>query len=152
MAGWVPLLGELRCFLLHRLASWLRGIVRHSANSAMSLAQIQHVSNRGSMWCCIPTQVSFGPISWLIVGEVFPLAVRGQAAALATVTNFGSNFLVNSQASMVHHGSDVCIRAILVARCVQVASHLETLLLMEIMTESCTWSEFSSSFYGVWCR
>ena len=39
-------------------------------------------------------QVSFGPISWLIVGEVFPLAVRGQAGALATVTNFGSNFLV----------------------------------------------------------
>ena len=39
-------------------------------------------------------QISFGPISWLIVGEVFPLAVRGQAGALATVTNFGSNFLV----------------------------------------------------------
>lgn len=40
-------------------------------------------------------QLSFGPISWLIVGEVFPLAVRGQAIALATVTNFGSNFLVS---------------------------------------------------------
>ena len=45
---------------------------------------------------CVDEQVSFGPISWLIVGEVFPLAVRGQAAALATVTNFGSNFLVGS--------------------------------------------------------
>lgn len=45
---------------------------------------------------CLDEQVSFGPISWLIVGEVFPLAVRGQAAALATVTNFGSNFLVGS--------------------------------------------------------
>lgn len=43
---------------------------------------------------CVDEQVSFGPISWLIAGEVFPLAVRGQAAALATVTNFGSNFLV----------------------------------------------------------
>ena len=39
-------------------------------------------------------QVSFGPISWLIVGEVFPLAVRGPASALATLTNFGSNFVV----------------------------------------------------------
>ena len=37
-------------------------------------------------------QVSFGPISWLMVGEIFPLAVRGQATALATLTNFGSNF------------------------------------------------------------
>ena len=41
-------------------------------------------------------QVSFGPISWLMVGEVFPLAVRGPAAALATLTNFGSNFLVST--------------------------------------------------------
>ncbi|CAG9460889.1 unnamed protein product [Pedinophyceae sp. YPF-701] len=40
-------------------------------------------------------QISFGPISWLIVGEVFPLAVRGQAIALATLINFGSNFLVS---------------------------------------------------------
>ncbi len=40
-------------------------------------------------------QLSFGPISWLIVGEVFPLAVRGQALALATVTNFGANFAVS---------------------------------------------------------
>ena len=40
-------------------------------------------------------QVSFGPISWLICGEVFPLRVRGQAIALATLTNFGSNFAVS---------------------------------------------------------
>ena len=43
---------------------------------------------------CCALQVSFGPISWLIVGEVFPLAVRGPASALATLTNFGSNFVV----------------------------------------------------------
>ncbi|GAX84592.1 hypothetical protein CEUSTIGMA_g12013.t1 [Chlamydomonas eustigma] len=40
-------------------------------------------------------QVSFGPISWLIVGEIFPLEVRSQAIAVATVTNFGSNFMVS---------------------------------------------------------
>lgn len=40
-------------------------------------------------------QLSFGPISWLLCGEVFPLKVRGQAIALATLTNFGSNFLVS---------------------------------------------------------
>ncbi|GAB4813293.1 hypothetical protein N2152v2_000339 [Parachlorella kessleri] len=39
--------------------------------------------------------VSFGPISWLLVGEVFPLKVRGQAIALATITNFASNFAVS---------------------------------------------------------
>ena len=40
-------------------------------------------------------QVSFGPISWLLCGEVFPLSVRGSALALATITNFASNFLVS---------------------------------------------------------
>ena len=39
-------------------------------------------------------QISFGPISWIMVGEVFPLAVRGPAIALATLTNFGTNFVV----------------------------------------------------------
>lgn len=39
-------------------------------------------------------QMSFGPISWIMVGEVFPLAVRGPAIALATLTNFGTNFVV----------------------------------------------------------
>jgi MFS family permease len=40
-------------------------------------------------------QISFGPISWLIVSEIFPLKVRSQAIAVATVTNFGSNFIVS---------------------------------------------------------
>jgi len=40
-------------------------------------------------------QVSFGPVSWLLVGEVFPLAVRSSAIALASFANFGSNFLVS---------------------------------------------------------
>ena len=39
--------------------------------------------------------MSFGPISWLLVGEVFPLAVRSSAIALATLVNFGSNFGVS---------------------------------------------------------
>merc|ERR1719356_1718674 len=40
-------------------------------------------------------QVSFGPIAWLIVGEIFPLTVRGTAVAISTLTNFGSNALVS---------------------------------------------------------
>jgi MFS family permease len=33
-------------------------------------------------------QVGFGPMSWLIISEVFPLEVRGKAVALAVVSNF----------------------------------------------------------------
>eukprot|EP00894_Picocystis_sp_ML_P003708 jgi/Pico_ML_1/54225/g28.t1 len=37
-------------------------------------------------------QVSFGPIAWLLVGEVFPNSIRGSAIAVATLANFGSIF------------------------------------------------------------
>uniref|UniRef100_A0A0E0P396 Major facilitator superfamily (MFS) profile domain-containing protein n=1 Tax=Oryza rufipogon TaxID=4529 RepID=A0A0E0P396_ORYRU len=39
-------------------------------------------------------QVSFGPISWLMVSEIFPLRTRGRGISLAVLTNFGSNALV----------------------------------------------------------
>ena len=37
-------------------------------------------------------QLSFGPIAWLLVGEVFPSKVRSAAVGVATLSNFGSNF------------------------------------------------------------
>ena len=40
-------------------------------------------------------QISFGPIAWLMIGEIFPLNVRGQAIAVCTLTNFGTNFVVS---------------------------------------------------------
>jgi sugar porter (SP) family MFS transporter len=39
-------------------------------------------------------QVSYGPITWLILSEVFPLRVRSAAVSIGTLTNFGSNLLV----------------------------------------------------------
>jgi MFS family permease len=39
-------------------------------------------------------QISFGPISWLLISEIFPLNVRGMAASIAVVTNFALNFIV----------------------------------------------------------
>jgi len=39
-------------------------------------------------------QVSFGPIAWLLVGEIFPQRVRSAAVGTATLTNFASNYLV----------------------------------------------------------
>ncbi len=37
---------------------------------------------------------SLGPIGWLLVSEVFPLSIRGRAAAFATSTNWWANFIV----------------------------------------------------------
>lgn len=33
-------------------------------------------------------QIGFGPISWLMISEIFPLEVRGKAVSLAVITNF----------------------------------------------------------------
>jgi sugar porter (SP) family MFS transporter len=38
--------------------------------------------------------ISAGPIAWVIVAEVFPLAIRGRAASFATSTNWAANFVL----------------------------------------------------------
>ncbi|KAJ4822196.1 hypothetical protein Tsubulata_030998 [Turnera subulata] len=39
-------------------------------------------------------QVSFGPIGWLMISEVFPLRLRGRGLSVAVLVNFGANALV----------------------------------------------------------
>ena len=39
-------------------------------------------------------QIGFGPISWLMISEVFPQSIRGTAVALAVQTNFALNAVV----------------------------------------------------------
>ncbi len=38
--------------------------------------------------------VGLGPVFWLLIAEIFPLAVRGRAMSLASVSNWGFNLLV----------------------------------------------------------
>jgi sugar porter (SP) family MFS transporter len=38
--------------------------------------------------------IGLGPVFWLLISEIFPLAVRGRGMSVATVANWGSNFLV----------------------------------------------------------
>lgn len=39
-------------------------------------------------------QVGFGPVTWTIISEIFPLQQRGKALSLAVFTNFGFNTFV----------------------------------------------------------
>jgi sugar porter (SP) family MFS transporter len=39
-------------------------------------------------------QIGFGPITWLILSEIFPLKTRAAAVSIGTLANFGSNVLV----------------------------------------------------------
>ncbi len=38
--------------------------------------------------------IGLGPVFWLLIAEIFPLAVRGRGMSIATVANWGSNFVV----------------------------------------------------------
>ncbi|KAL1550626.1 Vacuolar glucose transporter 1 [Salvia divinorum] len=39
-------------------------------------------------------QLSFGPIGWLMISEIFPLRQRGRGLSIAVLINFGANALV----------------------------------------------------------
>ncbi|GAB2228485.1 hypothetical protein Droror1_Dr00022606 [Drosera rotundifolia] len=39
-------------------------------------------------------QLSFGPIGWLMISEIFPLRMRGRGLSIAVVANFGANAIV----------------------------------------------------------
>jgi sugar porter (SP) family MFS transporter len=39
--------------------------------------------------------IGLGPVFWLLISEIFPLAVRGRAMSLATLANWGFNFIVS---------------------------------------------------------
>ena len=38
--------------------------------------------------------IGLGPVFWLLISEIFPLALRGRCMSVATVANWGSNFAV----------------------------------------------------------
>lgn len=47
---------------------------------------------------------SFGPVCWVIVGEIFPNAIRGKAMALATLSLWVGNFLVGQLTPVMLEG------------------------------------------------
>ena len=47
-------------------------------------------------------QIGFGPITWLVMSEVFPQSVRGKAVALAVQTDFALNALVQFLMPIMH--------------------------------------------------
>lgn len=55
---------------------------------------VSAMCNRTLICCWLESQISFGPISWLMVSEIFPSRTRGKGTSLAVLTNFGSNAIV----------------------------------------------------------
>jgi MFS family permease len=40
--------------------------------------------------------IGLGPVFWLLIAEIFPLALRGRAMSLATVANWSFNLIVSA--------------------------------------------------------
>jgi MFS family permease len=38
--------------------------------------------------------VGLGPVFWLVISEIYPVKIRGQAMSVATMANWGANFVV----------------------------------------------------------
>ena len=47
---------------------------------------------------------SFGPVCWVVIGEIFPNAIRGKAMALATLSLWVGNFLVGQLTPLMLEG------------------------------------------------
>ncbi len=39
--------------------------------------------------------ISLGPVFWLMISEIYPLNIRGKAMSMASLANWGSNFIVS---------------------------------------------------------
>jgi MFS family permease len=53
-------------------------------------------------------QIGFGPISWLLISEVFPLNVRGAALSIAAIINFGMNILMTLTQGVLQEALTAC--------------------------------------------
>eukprot|EP00966_Prymnesium_polylepis_P010716 246959-Prymnesium_polylepis.1 len=51
-------------------------------------------------------QIGFGPISWLLISEVFPIKSRTRALSLAVIINFGFNLLATFALSPLQEALD----------------------------------------------
>ena len=67
------------------------------------LAGASHVGASGQLaWVAVVSVAAYvgffaiglGPVFWLLIAEIFPLALRGRAMSLATVANWGFNLIV----------------------------------------------------------
>jgi MFS family permease len=38
--------------------------------------------------------IGLGPVFWLLISEIYPARIRGKAMSIATIANWGANFLV----------------------------------------------------------
>lgn len=69
---------------------------RHSDHSVETPKSIRWVSMVSLLTFVVAYAFSYGPVSWLVLSEIFPDDIRGRAVSIATVFNWGSNLIVSA--------------------------------------------------------
>ena len=54
---------------------------------------------------CVAFGIGLGPVMWLLISEIYPTKIRGKAMSLATLSVWGSNWVVAGTFLSLLHGA-----------------------------------------------
>jgi sugar porter (SP) family MFS transporter len=93
----IPLLDRIgrRPLLLASLGGMCVALVALGVGFAVGGAALKWIGVLSLAIYIASFAIGLGPVFWLLISEIFPLSVRGQAASVATMANWLSNFLVS---------------------------------------------------------
>jgi MFS transporter, SP family, galactose:H+ symporter len=93
----IPLVDRLgrRPLLLTSLAGMLISLVSLAVGFALGGPPLKWIGVLSLVVYIASFAIGLGPVFWLLISEIFPLNIRGQAASIATTANWLSNFFVS---------------------------------------------------------
>jgi MFS transporter, SP family, galactose:H+ symporter len=93
----IPLVDRVgrRPLLLTSLGGMLAALVCLSIGFAVGGSLLKWIGAFSLVLYIASFAVGLGPVFWLLISEIYPLKIRGQAASIATMANWLSNFLVS---------------------------------------------------------
>ena len=93
----IPLIDRVgrRPLLLSSLTGMLLSLVLLAIGFALSGPALRWIGVLSLVVYIASFAIGLGPVFWLLISEIFPLNIRGQAASVATTANWLSNFFVS---------------------------------------------------------
>lgn len=93
----IPLVDRVgrRPLLLSSLTGMLLSLVLLAIGFALGGLALKWIGVLSLVVYIASFAIGLGPVFWLLISEIFPLNIRGQAASIATTANWLSNFFVS---------------------------------------------------------
>ncbi|KAG6707173.1 hypothetical protein I3842_06G019000 [Carya illinoinensis] len=87
--------------VLFQQITWQPSVLYHAASilqlimtGAAVVVVVDRLGRRPLLLGGVSGMLSFGPIGWLMISEIFPLRLRGRGLSIAVLVNLGANALV----------------------------------------------------------